>query len=42
AHGKTPCEVMYGYKLLGIYQKFNPTDPVDFQEIEVQEAQITL
>ncbi|CAG8507395.1 5687_t:CDS:1 [Ambispora gerdemannii] len=34
AHNKTPCEVMFGYKLLGIYQKFNLKDIEAVQEID--------
>ncbi|CAG8631253.1 3391_t:CDS:2, partial [Scutellospora calospora] len=35
-YGKTSHEVMFGYKLYGVYQQFNPAD---FQEIEVDEIQ---
>ncbi|CAG8770418.1 10969_t:CDS:1, partial [Acaulospora morrowiae] len=42
AHNKTPREVMFGYKLLGIYQQFNYNDPIVLQEIEVDNSQIDL
>ncbi|CAG8682534.1 8360_t:CDS:2, partial [Ambispora gerdemannii] len=34
AHNKTPREVMFGYKFLGIYQKFNLKDIEAVQEID--------
>ncbi|CAG8685262.1 2377_t:CDS:2, partial [Acaulospora morrowiae] len=37
-HGKTPCEVLFDYKLLGIYQKLNLEDTETVQEIEIDNS----
>ncbi|CAG8800043.1 35849_t:CDS:1, partial [Racocetra persica] len=41
AHSKTSREVMFRYKLLGVYQQFNPNNPIELQKIEVQKMQVT-